>query len=140
MRAQPPQLGMLPVTLPDSQWQAIYAFLKTCAGLYVGDEAHCRRFIEAVLWMARSGAPWRLLPKEYGKWNSLYKRFARWSDRGLWQALFDHFAMDPDLEWLLLDSTIVRAHACAAGALKKTVGKRAKRSGAVGAALAPRFM
>ena len=130
---------MLPITLPDSNWQTIYAFLKTCPDIYVGDETGCRRFVEAVLWIARSGAQWRLLPADYGHWNSIYKRFARWSDKGIWQQLFDHCADDPDREWLLLDSTIVRAHPCAAGALKKTAVKPPKPSDAVAAGSVPRF-
>ena len=130
---------MLSVTLPDATWQTIYAFLKTCSGIYVGDELECRHFVEAILWVARSGAQWRLLPASYGKWNSIYKRFARWSNKQIWQKLFESCADDPDREWLLLDSTIVRAHPCAAGALKKTVDKPSKRWDAVAAASAPRF-
>jgi transposase len=131
---------MLPLTLPDSQWHTIYAFLKTCAGIYVGDELDTRRFVEAVLWMSRSGSQWRLLPPVYGKWNSLYHRFARWQAKGIWQQLLESCADDPDREWLLLDSTIVRAHPCAAGALKKTVDKPLKHWGAVAAVSAPRFI
>jgi putative transposase len=102
----------------DEQWQRVYAFLKACSGIYVGSEAATRRFVEAVLWMARAGCAWRLVPSDIGKWNSVYKRFARWQEKGVWQALLDHLAADADLEWVMIDSTVVRAHACAAGAKK----------------------
>ena len=99
-------------------------------GIYVGQEAATRRFVEAVLWMARAGCAWRLVPGEVGSWNSVYKRFARWQERGVWAALMDHLAADADLEWVMLDSTVVRAHACAAGAKKAQVSKRLAARGA----------
>lgn len=110
---------MSTVRLNDFQWTKIRAFLKADRNAYIGNEADCRRFVEGVLWMSRSGAQWRLLPNEYGKWNSVYKRFARWCDQGIWERMFAHFADDPDMENGLIDSTIVRAHPCAAGAQKK---------------------
>jgi transposase len=83
-----------------------------------------RLFVEAVLWIARTGSPWRDLPKLFGPWNSSYKRFARWSDRGVWQRVFTELAKDADFEEVYLDSTIVRAHQHAAGAPKKRANKR----------------
>jgi transposase len=107
------------IKLRDDDWMKIQTFLRSYPGIKVGAARKCRRFVEAVLWMSRSGAQWRLLPAEYGNWNSIYKRFARWCDAGVWEALMSHFAEDPDMENVHLDSTIVRAHPCAAGAQKK---------------------
>lgn len=112
---------MSSIKLSPKQWSKIHQFLSESSDVYVGKEAECLRFIEAVLWMARSGAQWRLLPSEYGKWNSVYKRFARWSQKGIWERMHQHFIDDPDMEHLMVDSTVIRAHPCAAGASKKTV-------------------
>jgi transposase len=107
------------VKLTDKEWQKILPVLKSCApDIRLAAGRDCRRFLEAVLWILRSGAQWRLLPKEYGNWNSVYKRFARWSEAGVFEKLFEHFSSDRDLEYLLIDSTIVRSHACSAGAQK----------------------
>ena len=102
----------------DDEWERISGYLEDHSGIYVGQEAPTRLFLGAVLWMARAGAPWRLLPAELGPWNSVYKRFARWQAKGVWQMPMDRLAADGDVEWLMLDSTVVRAHACAAGAKK----------------------
>ena len=111
---------MSTVRLQDNQWTRIRDFLKADPNAYIGkNEAECRRFVEGVLWISRSGSQWRLLPTEYGKWNSIYKRFARWCDQGIWERMLNHFANDPDMENGMIDSTIVRAHPCAAGAPKK---------------------
>ena len=116
-------------TLRDDQWQQILNFLRTEKQVYVGDKYTCRRFLEAVLWIAKSGADWRLLPPHMGRWNSVYKRFARWSDHGVWQRMHAHVIDDPDLEELIIDSTIVRAHPCAAGAPKTRGGQEQQALG-----------
>ena len=81
-----------------------------------------RLFVDAVLWILRTGAPWRDLPPEFGHWNSVFVRFNRWSAKGVWESLFKDLAKDPDFEHVMIDATIVRAHqhaACAKGGLKK---------------------
>jgi transposase len=101
-----------------------------------------RLFLDAILWIAKTGAPWRDLPERFGNWNSVWKRFDRWCRKGTWQQIFEALA-DPDLEWLILDSTVIRAHPHAAGAKKKrtaAAAKRSKRWAAAAAASAPRSM
>ena len=104
------------LVLSDRQWKFIE---KQCVGKPEdpgGTGADNRMFVEAVLWIARTGSPWRDLPAIFGKWNSVFVRFNRWSEGGVWQRIFATLADDPDFEYLILDSTIVRAHQHAAGA------------------------
>ena len=110
---------MTTTTLTDEQWDKMCAFLQAETRVYVGKQADCRRFVEAVIWMSRSGAQRRMLPENYGHWNTVYKRFGRWCEHGVWERMLAYFADDPDMEHGLIDSTIVRAHPCAAGAQKK---------------------
>lgn len=124
--------------ISDEHWSRIAAFLREHPRVYVGNEQECRRFLEGVVWIDRTGAQWRMLPQEYGRWNNVYKRFARWCDHGVWADMLEHFAAELDMEYLIIDSTVVRAHPCAAGAPKKTVTRAPKRSDAVAAALAPK--
>ena len=72
--------------------------------------------MDAVLWLVRAGAPWRDLPKEFGNWNSVFQRFRRWAKKDVWKSFFNALVEYPDLEYLIINSTIVRAHQHAAGA------------------------
>ena len=132
--------NMSRLELSPDKWTKILQFLRSRTELYVGQEEECRRFIEAVLWVDRSGAQWRLLPAEYGNWNSVYKRFAHWSDRGIWELLHQHLADDPDMEYLIIDSTVVRAHRCAAGAPPQRAAKQPKPWDGAAVGSAPRSM
>ena len=102
--------------LTDEEWQTLYGLLLLNQRVYVGSEENCKRFPNAVLWILRSGTQWRLLPASLGKWNSVFKRFSRWCGRGVWQSLHKGCSQYPDLQQVLIDSTIARAHACSAGA------------------------
>lgn len=104
-------------------------FLYQHPGVYVGKGLKCRRFVEGVFWVLRTGAPWRDVPERYGKWNSIYQRFARWCDRGIWEEMFTYFSQDADAEWLIPDSTVIRAHPCAAGAPAKRGGQESQALG-----------
>jgi putative transposase len=106
-----------------------------------------RAFFEALLYIARTGIPWRDLPAEFGRWDAVYHRFRRWVASGGLRRLFEALTADPafgDFRRVLLDSTIVRAHQHAAGARrkKKRSGpngrRRPRRWGAAAAASAPR--
>jgi transposase len=129
---------MAPIGLNNGAWKKIKSFLQTQEHVYMAKDENCRQFLEAVVWMARSGAQWRLLPETYGNWNSIYKRFARWEKQGIFKAMIEYFSSNPDLKNLMLDSTITRAHMCAAGALKKTAVKKSRPSGVPGAVSARR--
>ena len=121
--------------LTDTQWNLIKDHLpgkRSDPGRTATDN---RRFVDGVLWLARTGAPWRDLPERYGQWNSAFQRYSRWSKRGVWQRILEALGGDVDLEHLLLDSTTVRAHQHAAGAK----GGETKRSAAPGAGGARRF-
>src|SRR6516165_4977644 len=81
-----------------------------------------RDFFEALLYLARTGIPWRDLPAEFGRWDAVYNRFRRWVHSGGLRRLFEALTADPafgDIRRVLIDSTIVRAHQHAAGARRK---------------------
>lgn len=103
--------------LSDSEWERIKDLLpgkKSDVGRTAEDN---RNFLNAVFWIVRSGAPWRDLPERYGKWGTVYQRFNRWSQKGVWQRIFEEL-QEPDLDWVMIDSTSVRAHQHAAGQKK----------------------
>jgi transposase len=114
--------------LRDEDWDRVKDLLPGRAGSRGAPAKDNRRFLHAVLWIAKTGAPWRDLPDYFGKWNTVWRRFDRWARKGFWQKLFGTF-QDPDLEWLILDSTIIRAHPHAAGARKSSGGQAAQALG-----------
>ena len=109
--------------LTDRQWDRIALLLPGKAADRGRTAADNRLFIEAILFVARTGVPWRDLPKVFGPWNSTYKRFARWCETGVWERVFAELSLGGNFEMVSMDSTVVRAHQHAAGAQKKRVIK-----------------
>jgi len=102
--------------LNEQQWDRIAPQLPGKEG-DPGATAHDNRlFVEAVLWIARTGAPWRDLPKEFGKWFTVYTRFWRWAQKGVWERVFLTLSDDPDFEYVLIDATHIRVHQHGTGA------------------------
>jgi transposase len=120
--------------ITDDHWERIKDLLPGQEGDPGVTAKDNRLFVNAVLWIAKTGAPWRDLPERFGLWNSVWKRFDRWAQKGVWLRVFEELK-DPDLEWLILDSTVIRAHQHAAGAVKK--GAPTSRWGGRGAGSAP---
>ena len=92
----------------------------------MGHDADNRRFLNALLWMARSGARWRDLPKQLGNYETVKRRYYRWIEMGVLDGILAALAREADLEWLMIDSTIVRAHQHAAGARRQKGGRMRK--------------
>ena len=127
--------------LTDAEWARLEPLLPVHRPGH-GRPAVCHsRVIDALLWLARTGAPWRTLPERFGPWQTIATRFYRWTGSGLWgrimEALLRRADHAGDLDWSrhMIDSTIVRAHQHAAGARG---GSRARRSAAREAASPPR--
>lgn len=104
----------------DDHWKRIEHSLPGLPGDPGVTAKDNRLFVNAVLWIAKTGAPWRDLPERFGPWGSVWKRFDRWATKGVWKRVFETI-QDPDLEWMIIDSTVIRAHQHAAGAVKKGV-------------------
>lgn len=106
------------LVLSDVQWERIAPHIIGDVRTRGSSGRDNRLFVEAVLWLVRTGVPWRDLPEAFGPWNSVFRRFSRWSRKGVWTRIFEAMSDDPDFEYLIVDSTIVRAHQHASGAKK----------------------
>lgn len=117
--------------LTDAQWSKMEPHClgkPTDPGRTGGDN---RMFLEAVLWIARTGSPWRDLPPMFGKWNTVFKRYRDWVEADVFKRLFDVVSDDPDMEFAMIDGTIVKVHRHGQGAKG---GRRARPSAALKAA------
>jgi transposase len=112
--------------LRDDQWERLKEFVPGGRKGKRGPRTDNRRFLNALLWMARSGARWRDLPEQLGDYETVKRRYYRWIEMGVLDEVLAALAREADLEWLMIDSTIVRAHQHAAGARRQKGGRMPK--------------
>ena len=109
--------------LSDVQWSRIEGLLPGRVETVGRTAANNRGFVNGVLWVLRSGAHWHDLPERYGKYKSVHKRFGRWAAGGVWDKVFQELVRDRKNQYLMIDSTIVRAHQQAATGRKRGLGQ-----------------
>ncbi|GAA4361284.1 hypothetical protein GCM10023185_28240 [Hymenobacter saemangeumensis] len=121
--------------LSDREWHLIEPHTLGQPGTRGGTGRDNRLFVTAVFYRTRTGIPWRDLPARFGQWNTIARRFRRWALAGVWETVF-RAVQEPDYEWVLVDSTTVKAHKAAAG--QKKARRAPNASGAAAAASARR--
>ena len=93
--------------ISDAAWERIRPHTIGEKGTWGGNAKDTRQFINGVFWVLRTGAPWRDLPPDYGKWNTVHRWFCRWRDKGIWENILDELIRDADFEWPMFDTTHV---------------------------------
>ena len=105
--------------LTDSEWNRVVELLPPeNTGKQGRPRKDNRTILNGMIWIARSGTPWRDLPKRYGPWETVYSRFRKWIEDGIFDNIIRVLSMDVDLSELSLDASIVQAHQHSAGAKK----------------------
>ena len=102
--------------ISDAVWKKLEPHLPGREGSWGGIAHDNRRFIDAVFWILRTGAPWRDLPPDFGGWGNTHRRFIRWRDAGVWEKLLEILIDEPDFEWLMIDASPCKVHPHASGA------------------------
>ena len=102
--------------LAEEQWARVEPFVPGGRKGRRGPRSNNRRFVNALIWMARSGGRWRDLPERYGHYQTVKRRYYRWIDNGVLDQLFEALAQEADVDWVAVDATSIRAQAQAAGA------------------------
>ena len=96
--------------ISDKTWALIEPHLMGRKGTWGGNACDNRTFINAVMWILRTGVPWRDLPPDLGDWKNTQRRFCRWRDKGAWEGLLEVLMCEPDYEWLMIDASHIKVH------------------------------
>jgi len=107
---------MVRLCLTDAQWAKMEPHCLGKPSDPGRTGADGRLFLEAVLWIARTSSPWRDLPQAFGKWNTVFKRYRDWVKADVFKRIFDAVSDDPDMEYVMVDATIVKVHRHGQGA------------------------
>lgn len=126
--------------LRDDQWERLRDFVPGGRKGKRGPRSDGRRFLNALLWLARSGGRWRDLPERFGPYQTVKRRYYRWIEQGVIDRIFEAVSNDPDIEWLAIDATVIRAQAQAGGAPRKRGDRKPKLLAARAVDLEPKSM
>ena len=102
----------------DEQWEKLAPYFGNKQGKMGRPQADNRKLFNGVLWVLRTGAPWRDLPDYYGPWQTVYKRFAQWQENDTLKNFFENLREGADMQDLCIDGTYIKAHRASAGAKK----------------------
>jgi transposase len=117
--------------ISDEVWSQIEMQLPGRPGQWGGVAKDNRKFINAVFWVLRTGAPWRDLPPDYGDWSNTHRRFLRWRNNGTWEKLLELFVNEEDFIWLMIDASHVKCHPDASGAVGGNQGMERTKGGSI---------
>jgi len=123
--------------LSDKIWGLLEPHLPGRQGVWGGIAHDNRKFLNAVFWILRTGAPWRDLPPDYGDWSNTHRRFIRWRNKGVWAKLLEVLIDDPDYEWLIIDASHCKVHPHAAGAKGGIQGMSRTKGGSTRNCISP---
>jgi transposase len=133
------EVGVEGEVLRDDQWERLREFVPGGRKGKRGPRSDGRRFFDGILWLARSGARWRDLPEgQFGPYQTAKRRYYRWIEQGVFDRIFEAVSDDPDMEWIAIDATVIRAQAQAAGAPLKRGARKPRILAVHAAALAPK--
>jgi transposase len=106
--------------ITEEAFEKIFSYLTGQKNIYCKNRERTRTFLEGVGFIMRTGAQWRALPKYYGHFKTVHKRFLSWAKKDIWNSILFYFSQDCDVESIMLDGSVVRAHACASGYKKNS--------------------
>jgi transposase len=105
--------------LNNEQWDKIKTYIPGSTGKRGRPSKNNRQMLNGMVWLARSGAAWRDLPERYGSWKTVYSKFTKWRDEGIFEKIFKELSGDIDAENFMIDSTFIKVHQSANGGVKK---------------------